>query len=127
MLQESHSVLNVQIEKHALATAWASAKNLQDYIIGVRIQYNRSRSQVDPNTWMIYHLESSSDFDSIPCAQLSNANCEVEQDQDLSMQVHACVNCQVPASYTQQRLYQYKQAHLVDPVCYYIMKYCREE
>ena len=34
--------------------------------------------------------------------------------------------CQL-SSNTQQRLYQYKQAHLVDPVCYYIMKYCKEE
>ena len=37
MLQESHSVLNVQIKNEALATAWVSAKDLQDYIIGVRI------------------------------------------------------------------------------------------
>ena len=62
--------------------------------------------------------------DALSRAPLSNTHCEVEPDQDPEHIMEVCVK-HLPA--TQQRLSQYKQAQSVDPVCFSVMKYCREE
>ena len=161
LLQESHSVWKpvafasrsmtetetryAQIEKEALATAWACDK-FADYFIGLRIiietdhkprvpllgskhlddlppRILRFRLRLARFDYIIQHVPGKLlvTGDALSRAPLSN---EVEQDQEPEHIMEVCVK-HLPA--TQQRLSQYKQAQSVDPVCSSVMKYCRSE